>query len=530
MRTSADLILYNAVIYTVNSNFSVCEAMAVKENRIMMVGTHKEVFASFIAKRKIDVKGAPIFPGFIDAHAHFYYYGQSLQSVSLKGCKNWEEAIKRVVEYGETHSSEWLLGRGWDHFEWDHQKYPNNEKLNQLFPDRPVFLIRVDEHAAIANRAALEKAGIVAGQMIGGGEIHEVEGKLTGLLVDNALELIKEHIPEYSAAEKEKCLLEAQENCFAVGLTTIDDCGLDREMIAFIDHLQKEKKLKMRLFIMISDKSEHYDYYLKKGPYKTDRLNISSFKLFSDGALGSRGAAMLQPYSDSPNWKGFFVHDRQHFAEVAKKLASSSFQMCTHAIGDAANRMILEIYSEALKGQNNRHWRIEHAQFIHKDDFHLFGDFQIIPSVQPTHATTDMHWAKDRVGQERMSGSNCSETYAYAYKSLLEQNGWLPLGTDFPVEDINPMTTFYAAVTRKDRKGLPEKGFLPHEALSRKEALQGITIWPAKLNFEEKQKGSLEAGKFADFVILDRDIMQIPIEATLQAKVQATFLGGEQVF
>jgi len=530
MKKRVDFILHHAKIYTVDQNFSQCEAMAISNGKIRATGSNISILDQYEAPKMHDAKGYPVYPGFIDAHAHFYFYGQSLQATELKDTKSWQEVLEKVHIFSKKNNIEWIQGRGWDQNLWDTPRLPDNQKLNQLFPDKPVFLIRVDEHAAIANQKALDIAGIKAETIVEGGEVQLKNGKPTGILLDNAINLIKEKIPVPTLSEKQKCLLDAQENCFAVGLTTIDDCGLDREMIEFIAYLQKEGILKMRLNIMISDKQENYDYYLQKGPYKTDFLNINSFKLFSDGALGSRGACMLKDYVDRPGWNGFFLNEPSHFEETALRLANSEFQMCTHAIGDAANRMVLQAYAKALKGQKNRHWRIEHAQFVHKDDLHFFRDYQIIPSVQPTHATTDMHWAEERLGKERTSGIKHSKTYAYAYKTLLQQNGWLPLGTDFPVEDINPMTTFYAAVTRQDKKGYPQNGFLPEEALSREEALRGMTIWPARLNFEEEEKGSLEPGKFADFVIMNKDIMEVEIKDTLKAQVKATFLGGDRVF
>ncbi|MGH2645488.1 MAG: amidohydrolase, partial [Chitinophagaceae bacterium] len=349
------------------------------------------------------------------------------------------------------------------------------------------------------------------------------EEKLTGVLVDNAIDVVSKKIPPLTAEQKEKCLLDAQKNCFAAGLTTIHDCGLGKDMIEFIDQLQQSGKLKMRLYIMISDEPENYEYYLKAGPYKTDLLNIRAFKLFSDGALGSRGACLLQPYADRPGWNGFLLKPEKYFEKIAGRLAHSEFQMCTHAIGDAANRMMLGVYAKVLKGKNDRRWRIEHAQILHAEDIKLFGEYNIVPSVQPTHATSDMYWAGERLGDKRLQ-------HAYANKELLQQNGWIPLGTDFPVEDISPVKTFYGAVTRQDSAGYPESGFEFQNALTREETLRGMTIWAAKAAFEENEKGSIERGKFADFVIMDRDIMKIPMKEMLDAKVLETYIGGERVY
>lgn len=523
MKTKVDLLVHHAIVYTVDPQFSIAQAFAVKDGRLVAVGTDEDILGKYQAAEVVDAKEHSVYPGFIDAHAHFYYYGQSLQQADLSGTKSWDEVLQRVQAFAKNNTFSWITGRGWDQNDWKVQQFPANRKLNELFPQIPVFLSRIDGHAAIANQAALEAAGIYPGQAVEGGEIQTKDGKLTGILIDNAMDLVSRKIPEKTAAEKEKCLLDAQRNCFAAGLTTIDDCGLGREMIDFIDHLQKAGKLKIRLYIMISDEPANYEHYLKTGPYKTDLLNVRAFKLFADGALGSRGACLLEPYSDRPEWKGFLLKKPEYFDKIAQLLVKAGFQMCTHAIGDQANRMILQGYSRALKGKNDLRWRIEHAQIVNPDDIPLFGKYNIIPSMQPTHATSDMYWAEERLGASRLQG-------AYACRMLMEQNGWIPLGTDFPVEDINPMTTFYAAVTRQDSMGNPPAGFLPRNALSKENALRGITLWAAKANFEEEEKGSIEPGKLADFVILDRDIMKIPVKEILEAKVEATYVGGKRVY
>ncbi len=316
---------------------------------------------------------------------------------------------------------------------------------------------------------------------------------------------------------------EAQRNCFEVGLTTVEDCGLMKAQVDQIDSLQKSGDLKIKMVVLLSDAKSNYDFYLKKGPYKSGRLNVNGFKLYADGALGSRGACLLAPYSDKPGWYGFLLKQPQYYDSILQVIAQSSFQACTHAIGDSGNRTILRAYARVLQGKNDRRWRIEHAQVIDKNDFEWFGKYNIIPSVQPTHATSDMYWASDRLGPERVKG-------AYAFRQLLEQNGWIPLGTDFPVEDISPLKTFYAAVSRQDAKNFPPGGFQPENALSREQALRGMTLWAAKGAFEEKEKGSLEKGKSADFVILEDDIMKCPPPRVLKTKILTTYINGEKVY
>ena len=530
-KEKADLLVYNATIYTVDSAFSMAEAMAIKDGKILAIGKTTDLEKKYEAKERTDAQGKFIYPGFIDAHAHFVSYGSGLQTADLVGTKSWEEIVEKLKTFSSENKDGWLIGRGWDQNDWTAKDFPSNDKLNELFPDRPVLLTRIDGHAAIANQKALNLAGIKVGDTLTGGEIEvkkprpidSFTPKLTGILIDNAIDLVSAKIPLPTKEQFNKALLDAERNCFAMGLTTIDDCGLDHTSVDMIKELQDKGELKMRLYIMLSDEKENFDYLDKTGIIKTDRLNVRAFKVYGDGALGSRGACLLQPYSDKPGYSGFLLSKPEHFDSVANWISQKGFQMCTHAIGDSGNRTILHIYAKYLKGKNDLRWRIEHAQVVNQNDFDLFGSNSIIPSVQPTHATSDMYWAADRLGNERVKG-------AYAYKQLLQQNGWIPLGTDFPVEDISPFKTFYAAVVRKDAKGWPDAGYQTENALTREEALKGMTIWAAKSNFEEKEKGSLEAGKFADFIILDKDIMKAGANELLQINVLKTFLGGEKVY
>lgn len=523
-RDKVDTIIHHALIYTVDSSFSTAEAMAVKDGKIVATGKNDEILSHYTATDELDAKGAAVYPGFIDAHAHFVGYGSSLYQVDLYGTRSFEEAVERVKDFAAKHPDlAWIQGRGWDQNKWPGKTYPDNALLNQLFSDKPVVLKRVDGHASIANQKALDIAGIKAGQTITGGAIEVKNGKLTGVLIDNADDKVYEQIPPPSAALYSSWLSAAEKNCFEQGLTTITDCGLGYRDVTLIDSLQKAGKLNMRLFVMLSDNDANLNAYLKKGPYKTDKLFVKGFKVYADGALGSRGACLLQPYADKAGWHGFLLRNQSHYDSLAKVLAATDFQMCTHAIGDSANREILNVYHKYLKEKNDRRWRIEHAQIVNPNDFGLFGSASIIPSVQPTHATSDMYWAEERLGKERLKGG-------YAYKQLLMQNGWLPLGTDFPVEDISPFKTFLAAVVRKDAKNYPDGGFQPENALSREETIRGMTIWAAKASFLEKELGSLEKGKKADFIMLDKDLMKVAETDILKTKVSATYLGGKKVF
>lgn len=520
---NADMLVKNATVYTVDSAFTTTEAFVVNAGKILAVGKADSLEKIYHAREVIDAEGKAVYPGFIDAHTHFYRYGMSLNEVHLEGTKSWDEILDSVQTYAGRNADGWIIGRGWDQNDWQTKQFPDKAKLDSLYPIRPVILTRVDGHAAIANQAALNIAGVKPGQKIDGGTVETINNKLTGILVDNAVGLVTRKIPDPTDVQVQGALLDAQRNCFAVGLTTVDDCGLDYPMINVIADLQHKKTLKMRMYVMLSDNEANINYLFKRGVYKTPGLNVRSFKVYADGALGSRGACLIHDYSDRKGWKGFLLNSQKHFEDVAQRIAAKGFQMCTHAIGDSANRTILKIYAGALKGKNDRRWRVEHAQVIAPEDFKYFGENNIVPSVQPTHATSDMNWAGDRLGAERLKG-------AYAYKQLMQQNGWIPLGTDFPVENINPLYTFYSATERKDLKGLPAQGFQKENALGRIEALRGMTIWAARSNFEETEKGSIEVGKYADFVILDKDIMKAKGADLPNIKVLKTYVNGEKVY
>jgi predicted amidohydrolase YtcJ len=523
-RQKADLIIHHAKIYTVDENFSVAEAMAISDGKIIAIGKNDDILKQYESDSITDAGGKAVFPGFNDAHAHFVGYALSLQTVNLVGTESWEDVLHHCADFAKSmNEGAWLTGRGWDQNDWADKAFPDNTRLNEIFPDRPVLITRIDGHAAYANQKALELAGIKPGDKLTGGDIVVNNGKLTGLLIDNAVDLVSSKIPAPDLAQTKIALLQAQQNCFAVGLTSLHDCGLDYGTVEKIETLQKSGELKMRMNIMLSDAKENFDYAFKRGKIKTDYLNVSSFKVYADGALGSRGASLLQPYSDKPEWSGFLLSQPEHFDSVANIIYAKGWQMCTHAIGDSGNRTILKTYAKYLKGSNDLRWRIEHAQVVNQNDFNMFGENSIIPSVQPTHGTSDMYWAGDRLGPVRVKG-------AYAYKQLLKENNWIPLGTDFPVEDISTFKTFFAAVVRQDAKGFPAGGYQMENALTREETIRGMTIWAAKASFEEKKKGSLEKGKFADFIILDTDLMSCEAAAILKTKVLATYSGGKKVY
>jgi predicted amidohydrolase YtcJ len=417
---------------------------------------------------------------------------------------------------------DFIEGRGWDQNDWENKIIPTKKELDSLFPNTPVALKRVDGHAYLVNSKALELAGITGETKLPGGDVILDDGEPTGMLIDAPMKMINDIIPEMSKELMIQSLKEAERICLDLGLTTVVDAGLDKEVIELIDSLQQEDEMSIRIYAMVFNKEENLDHFLDKGIIKTERLNVRSVKVYADGALGSRGAALREEYTDLPGHFGSMVTPMDSLMILAKRIAAAGYQMNTHAIGDSANRSVLKVYKEVIKDIPDPRWRVEHAQIIAPSDFDYFSG-KILPSIQPTHATSDMYWAEDRVGPDRIKG-------AYSYKTLLNKSGILALGTDFPVERVNPMYTFYAAVARKDLVEYPEGGYRIEEGLTREETLKGMTIWAAYSNFEEGEKGSIETGKFADFVILDQDIMTIPEDEIPNVKVIGTYIDGKQVY
>lgn len=523
-KKNVDKILYNGKIYLVDNNFNMVDAIAIDKGKIKETGLKDDILDDFQAKEVVDLHGATIFPGFIDSHCHFYGYATDLLKCDLYGTTSFEDVISRVQKYSTTNRFDWVLGRGWDQNDWTNKIYPSKEKLDSLFPDTPVFLMRVDGHAALCNTKALTIAGINQGTKVEGGEIIRIDGKLTGLLIDNAVDIVKKNIPEFTSELIEQALMQAQANCFAAGITTVDDAGLGKDSIFILLELQKKGTLKMRVYAMISDAPATLNYFYKNGPFKNERMSVCAIKVYADGSLGSRGACLKKEYSDQKGHYGFMLHPLDYFNRIADDALIHGFQLCIHAIGDSANKEIIKVYSKHLSTENHRRWRIEHCQVMDPKDRKFLGDYSIIPSVQPTHATSDMYWAEERLGADRMR-------YAYAYKNIREEcDGIIVFGTDFPVENINPIYTFYASVVRKDLKGFPKDGFQPENKLKRKDAIKAMTIQAAFANFEENEKGSLEEGKYADFVILDRDLMKIDDKDIPKTKVLATYVNGEKVY
>ena len=512
-KTNVDLIVHNAKIYTVDEQFSMAEAFAVKDGKFVAVGTEDEIMSRYSSSEVVDAQGRAVYPGFMDGHSHFSGYGENLvRWADLKGCRSYDEVIERLKAHDSLYPAEWLLGRGWDQNLWEPAVFPDNQRLAEEFPGRKVLLTRVDGHAVLVSKEVLDLAGIDKNYKQDGGMALVSNGRCTGILLDNTADVAKALIPPMSKEQKVQALLKAQENCLNIGLTSVTDAGLDIETITLIDSLQKAGLLKIHVNAWINPDDETMDYFMSNGIIDKDKLTVRSVKIYADGALGSRGAKLLEPYADAPETSGLILETDEFYRHVCQKALENGYQVCCHAIGDGGVHHILDIYSEFLKGPNDLRWRIEHSQMVAEEDFQRYHDYSVIPSIQTTHCTSDMDWADERLGEERIKN-------AYAYQRLLQQNGWVINGTDFPIEDISPIYTFYAAVARKHLDGTPSEGFQMENALSREQALRSITIWVAKGCFLEDRKGSIEVGKDADFVILDRDIMTVEEALIPETKV-----------
>lgn len=520
-KVEAAAIYFNGFIYTGGNQRERTEAIAVgRDGKILLTGSSKDIKDQFSAPVMVDLKGKPVYPGFIDAHCHFSGYALDAYKCDLTRTRSFEEVLTRLQTYERQNSLSWIYGRGWDQNDWTMQEFPTKEKLDELFPNKPVVLKRVDGHAILCNQKALDQAGITAATKIEGGIVTLKDGKPTGLLIDNAMEAVENIIPELPERQALEYLKTMEKTCYASGLTFMVECGVTNRTLDILQKAYNNKDLGIGLNAMLANEPLTIENYLSKGPLKGGQFSITAIKVYSDGALGSRGACLLADYSDQPGHRGMMLTSAADMKKICEQALKYGWQVATHAIGDSANRVVLRTYASVLPKENANRWRIEHAQVVDPADYPYFRMYGIIPSVQPTHATSDMPWAEKRLGKSRIRN-------AYAYRQLQQLTGILPLGTDFPVEAINPLGTFYAAVTRKDAAGNPKEGFFADQALSREDALKGMTSWAAASVFKEQEKGTIEPGKDADFVVLDKDIMVIPESELLTAKVQMTVCRGK---
>jgi hypothetical protein len=535
---AADLVLTNGRIYTVDNARPVVTALAARGGRILFVGSDAEARALATGStRVIDLHGATVVPGIIDAHAHLLGLGQMLQSANVAGATSYQEVVDRVKAHArDVKPGVWILGRGWDQNRWASKEFPTHELLSRAFPDNPVVLRRIDGHAILANAKAMELARITAStaEPSGGRMLKLASGSPSGVFIDNAMELIDRAIPAATNEQTRDAVIAAIDECNRWGLTGIHDPGVAPKTIAIYEELAKAGKYNLRNYVMLSDPGEPTaavalsNPYLRRGPQSAlydGHLWIRAIKLYADGALGSRGAALLAPYSDDPTNSGLLVSTPAHIEAWAETGLRRGYQINVHAIGDRGNRIVLDAFEAALRRvpKADHRFRVEHAQVLSQQDIPRFAKLGVIPSMQATHQTSDMRWAESRLGTDRIRG-------AYAWRSLLNTGVIIPNGTDVPVEEVNPLLTFHAAVTRQDPENSPVGGWYPDQKMTREEALQSITIWPAYAGFQESVLGSLTPGKYADFVVLDRDIMRVPDTEILRARVISTWIGGKRVY
>lgn len=524
MAQHADLVVENARIYTVDAENPKASALAVKDGKFLAVSADVKAHVG-PATRRIDARGATVIPGLIDSHVHMRGLGDMLETFDFRGVSSIEEIVKRVAGKAATlPKGTWIRGRNWDQTNWG-GKFPNADDISKLVPDHPVYLTRVDGHAGWANRKALEIAEITkTTRSPNGGELmHDAAGNVTGILIDRAQGLVTRRIPQLERADAEKRLAKAAQECARLGMTSVHDAGIGETEYAAYKELVKRNQLPVRVYAMVGGDGALWDRMLEKGPEIDDHFTVRSIKLVADGAMGSRGAAFWQPYSDDKANSGLLILKQSEIERIAKEALAKGFQVATHAIGDRANRTALDAYAAVLGGKNDKRFRIEHAQVVSLPDFRMFADNNVIASLQSTHATSDMRWAKDRLGPDRLLG-------AWAAQRFLKAGARIANGSDFPVEDPNPLWGFYAAITRQDHAGNPPEGFMPDQKLSRERALESWTMDGAWAAFEEDRKGSITVGKLADFVILDTDIMTVDPKKIITAKPKMTVLGGAVVY
>lgn len=524
-KEKADLIVYNALVHTVDGQMSKADGFAIRDGKFLEVGDGAALLEKYESVAQLDMQRKTIVPGFVDAHTHLIGLAERIQQADLREAMSMEGIVEQLEQYKQKYPDrQWLVGWGWDQNKWTDKTMPTKKLLDEKFPNVAVVLKRIDGHAVLVNQKALDLAGITAQTTVSGGSIELQNGKLTGLLLeDPAFNLVLSKLPQPNDTEWAEMLFAAQKKCLEVGLTTISEAGLDKKTVDLLEKLEKENKLKLRIYAMLNPTDENKKHYLAKGPYNTGRVNVRSFKVYADGALGSRGACLLAPYSDKPDTRGVMQKTPKELEDLYNEIAPKGFQINTHCIGDSAVRAVLDIYGKILKGTNDKRWRIEHAQVVHPQDINKFKQFSVLASVQPQHVSSDWKWAKDRLGPDRVK-------YAYVFKDLMVQNGQIAFGSDFPVVPENPIYTFHAAVSRTDENFEPDGGYMPEQIMDKPTALKALTIWSAFANFEEKDKGSIEAGKFADFVVLDTDILDTDNLLLRNTMILRTFINGEEVY
>ena len=557
----ADVLYVNGRIYSMDGAMQTAEVLATRGDRIVAIGSLRDVEGRVRAKRVVDLGGKAVLPGFIDSHAHMMSLGVSKITVNLLEAPS-EAAVAGLVadRVRKSEAGQWVRGRGWDQNLWPTKRFPGHQSLDKISPNNPVYLVRIDGHAAWINQKALNVAGItkLTPDPPGGRIVRDGSGNPTGVFVDNAMSLVSKFLPPPSVKESEEAIKLAVEECLQFGIVCVGDMGVDSKEIEVYKGLIDRKEFPFRVYAAIEGLGDTWDEYTKKSGsvpakgrllgYGDNRLWVRAIKLYVDGALGSRGAALLEPYSDDPDNRGLTVTDEKSLRQAVDEALANGFQVCTHAIGDRANDIILNVYEAALKEHpvTDHRLRVEHAQVLTPDDIPRFKQLGVIPSMQPTHCTSDMYWAEARLGSSRILG-------AYAWRSLLETGVIIPGGSDFPVESANPILGIYAAVTRQDLQGKPRNaqevreyfqlpasgirdsssflsGWYASQIMTREEAVRAYTTWAALAGFQERLLGSLEKGKLADFIILSADIMKVDAKEIPATKVEKTIVGGIVVY
>jgi len=522
---------YNGDVITLDPKNPLAEAVVVRDGRIMAVGVHEEIRSEIAAcPVRIDLGGKTLLPGFTDAHAHVVGLGNAMMQLDLVGTKSFDQIVSMVAsEVRRKLPGEWILGRGWDQNDWEEKRFPTHHRISEVSPDNPVFLTRIDGHAAIANEQALRLAGI-SGEMKdpeGGRIVRDESGIPTGVLLDKAMELVSERIPRPGVDRKKQAILLAQDSCLACGITGVHDAGVDWETISAYRELIREGRLKLRIYAMILGPGDDMERLIRQGPFEdpSGMLSVRAVKLLADGALGSRGAALLEDYKDDPGNRGLLTLSEDEISRITVLALRGKLQVCVHAIGDRANRIVLDAFETALGEYPvaDHRLRIEHAQILSPQDLPRLAELGVIASMQPVHCTSDMYWAPARLGEERLAG-------AYAWRSLLDYSVRVCFGSDFPVETASVIDGIYAAVARMDKSGWPRGGWHPAQRISIPEALRAYSTEAAYARFAEENLGTIEVGKAADFVVLSDNIVETEPEKIPSVRVEKTIVGGEVVF
>lgn len=531
---SADLILHNGRIYTVAPQQPRASAVAIRGDRIVSVGADADVLARRGPQtRVIDLEGHTVVPGLHDAHGHFTGLGQSLQRLDFRSTTSFDQVVDMVRKAAATaRPGEWILGRSWDQNRWPEKVFPTAAKLDEAAPRNPVYLTRVDGHAAIANRLALAAGGVTRNTKDpdGGEIIRDANGNPTGVLVDRAMGLVSGKMPEPSREQIREAILLADRECSRLGLTMVHDAGVSGDLVEAYRSLIDADQLQTRLHVMLRGSLEALRPHFARGPianYGNHRLAVRAIKISADGALGSYGAALLEPYADRADTRGLLVTPPEDVYQQTLEASRAGFQTCIHAIGDRANRQVMDVFARVQRevpGSRDLRMRNEHAQILDAVEIPRFAELGVIASMQSTHATSDMPWVPTRIGPERTAEG------AYVWQKLIKSGALLANGSDFPVEEPDPLLGFYAAITRQDPKGHPPGGWAPEERLSREEALASFTLNAAYAAHVEKELGSLEPGKLADLVVLSRDIMTVEPAQVLSTRVLRTIIGGRIVY